>query len=84
MATGETVAERTRTDLPANNHLLLVVCTLLECLPFLEGSSDAAVGILSELIKGPPCASSCLLAPIQIHVFTYPRPRLDASQRRYN
>lgn len=57
MAPGETVAERARTDLPASKHLLLVVCTLLECLPFLEGSSDAAVNILSELIKGTAYAS---------------------------
>ena len=60
MAAGDTVAERARNDLPAGKHLLLVVCTLLECLPFLEGSSDSAVDILTELIKGPPCASpSC-------------------------
>lgn len=64
MAAGEPIADRTRSDLPASKHLILLVCTLLECLPFLEGSSDSAVEILSDLIMGPPCASSlfrCLL-----------------------
>ena len=72
MSAGDGVAERARSDLPAGKHLLLVVCTLLECLPFLEGSSDSAVEILAELIKGSPYApfpcSACLL-------YTSPSPR---------
>jgi hypothetical protein len=63
MAAGEPTAERARTDLPASDNLKLVVTALLECLPFLEGSSDAAVGILTELIKGPPCVSSLFPPP---------------------
>jgi hypothetical protein len=55
MATWEPVAERARTDLPDRHNLKHVVTALLVCLPFLEGSSDTAVEILSELIKGPPC-----------------------------
>jgi hypothetical protein len=60
----EPLHERAKLDLPSTPSLVRVVCAVLECLPFLEGSADTAVAILSELIKGTPCAPHLLQQPL--------------------
>lgn len=48
------LAQRLQLDVPPKKHLAQVMCGLLECLPFLEGSTGAAAVDLLNLIVNAP------------------------------
>lgn len=54
MEPSKPLAQRLQYDMPPKKHLAQVTCGLLECLPFLEGSTGtAAVDLLRLLINAP-------------------------------
>ena len=54
MEPSKPLEQRLQYDMPPKKHLAQVVCGLLECLPFLEGSTGAAaVDVLRLLVNAP-------------------------------
>lgn len=56
-------AERVQQDVPKFEDLTLLVCSLIQSLPFLGGAAPAGTGLLQRLFDsscGPSCCACCL------------------------